>query len=252
MDIVQMHSTVRELTQQMGMQHVRFILEDQIDTVLNLAISEMINTELAERGAVSASTNLPTNIKIGQINALRTLYDVATYNISSETPLMTVNLNTGHLMLSPDVVLPSVRMYYSAALSYIKDKVETEWFPIRIVEDAYLGNITSDYLTKPTFKSPVMVFRSGTQNVLFELYLGKLKEGRLIPSNGYTPNKLRLSFIKHPNKVALGCPDGKGRVECNLPEYMHERIVSTAAQLWINSVMFNKSTMREEAVRAAE
>lgn len=255
MDIVQMHSAVRKLTQQMGMQHVRVIFPEDIDELLNMAISEIINNELAIKANESASRNLPSNIKIGQINALNTLYEVFTFDINGTAkPLTDVNLATGHLMLNPDFVLPSARMYYAATINYRKDSTSdsTDWFPIRIIEDAYLGNTNADYLIRPNFKSPVMTIKHGTKNITFELYMGELNKDRTISNNGYELNKLRLSYIKNPARVAIGCQDGKDRVDCDLPEYMHERIVSAAAQLWINSVMFNKSTMREEAVKAAE
>lgn len=258
MDIVQMHSAVRKLTQQMGMQHVRVIYAEDIDDLLNMAISETINTELINKANESASVNLPSNIKIGQINALKTLYDTITYNVAivsgNKNPLKLINFRIGHLKLDSDFILPSARMYYSAAINYRQDvtREDTNWYPVRIIEDAYLGNTDSDYLIKPTFKSPVITFKQSSDNVTFEIYIGRLNTDRTIFSNGYELSNLRLSYIKNPAKVAIGCQNGTNRVNCDLPEYMHERIVSLAAQLWINSVMFNKSTMREEAVKAAE
>lgn len=250
MELIQMHKVVRELTQQMGMQHVRMIFPEQIDNMINLAISQTTNEYCSSLGSQSASVNLPTNVKVGQINALRTLYKVFEFN--AETALMSIDLDNGHFMLNPDFVLPTARLYYDASIRYSKGRANTSWFPIRVVEDAYLANITSDFLTKPSFKSPVLIFKQGDNNQSFELYTGKMNADKSIAANGYSMDQFRLSYIKHPNRVALGCSNGDGRVECDLPEYLHEMIVQMAAKLWIDSVMFNKSTVREEAVRAAE
>lgn len=256
MNIVQMHSAVRKLTQQMGMQHVRVILPEDIDELLNMAISETINTELANKANESASRDLPSNIKIGQINALRTLYDVFELNLNlayidtpdaDKSPVTIINYNYFTIRLKEDAKMPSARMYYAAAIKYYNSSDFKDWFPIRIIEDAYLGNTTSDYLIKPTYKSPVMTIKHGVDNIVFDLYFGKMQDKFTIPNTKYFPHSIRLSYIKNPAIVSID-----GGVDCDLPEYMHERIVSLAAQLWINSVMFNKSTMREEAVKAAE
>lgn len=76
MNIADMHIMFRQLAQQMGMQNVRAILPEQIDLLLNTAITDVIN-EIVKRNIAGTNDRVITdNSKIGQINALSTLYKV--------------------------------------------------------------------------------------------------------------------------------------------------------------------------------
>ena len=74
MNIADMHIMFRQLAQQMGMQNVRVILPEQIDLLLNTAIVDVVN-EIIKRNIAGTNDRVITdNSKIGQINALSTLY----------------------------------------------------------------------------------------------------------------------------------------------------------------------------------
>ena len=81
MNIADMHIMFRQLAQQMGMQNVRAILPEQIDLLLNTAIIDVVN-EIIKRNIASTNDRIITdNSKIGQINALSTLYKNAEVQI---------------------------------------------------------------------------------------------------------------------------------------------------------------------------
>ena len=81
MNIADMHIMFRQLAQQMGMQNVRAILPEQIDLLLNTAIIDVVN-EIIKRNIASTNDRVITdNSKIGQINALSTLYKNAEVQI---------------------------------------------------------------------------------------------------------------------------------------------------------------------------
>ena len=76
MTVVEMHVMFRELAQQMGMQTVRAILSEDIDTCLNIAVNDYIKKVIADNVKMSGNNKIYIdNAKIGQINVLRTLID---------------------------------------------------------------------------------------------------------------------------------------------------------------------------------
>ena len=81
MDIADMHINFRQYAQQMGMQNVRAILPEQIDIVLNTSIMDTVNQLIRENIGATNDRQVTDNSKIGQINALRTLFKVDEVNI---------------------------------------------------------------------------------------------------------------------------------------------------------------------------
>lgn len=82
MNIPEMHIVFRQLAQQMGMQNVRAIIPEQIDVLLNASISDKVNQLLREHIAATSDRAMVDNSKIGQANALRSLYQVIPINLS--------------------------------------------------------------------------------------------------------------------------------------------------------------------------
>lgn len=76
MQLTDMHIWFRQFAQQMGMQNVRAILPEQIDLVINTSIDDIVNQIIKENIGVSNDRIISDNSKIGQINALSTLYTV--------------------------------------------------------------------------------------------------------------------------------------------------------------------------------
>lgn len=86
MDIVEMHKWIRQYAQQMGMQNIRALTPEQIDMLINTSIDDSVNQLIKENIAATISQNTVNNSKIGQINALSTLYNVAYIDMSPKTP----------------------------------------------------------------------------------------------------------------------------------------------------------------------
>lgn len=72
-----MHVWFRQYAQQMGMQNVRAILPEQIDLLINTSTTDIINQIIKENVAATTDRIVTDNSKIGQINALKTLYKIA-------------------------------------------------------------------------------------------------------------------------------------------------------------------------------
>ena len=78
MTIAEMHVWFRQYAQQMGMQNVRAILPEQIDLLINSSITDTINQIITQNIGITNDRVITDNSKIGQINALRSLYKVKT------------------------------------------------------------------------------------------------------------------------------------------------------------------------------
>lgn len=76
MTIEEMHVWFRQNAQQMGLQNVRAILPEQIDLLLNTSIYDTVNQIIQQNIGITNDRIITDNSKIGQINALRTLYKV--------------------------------------------------------------------------------------------------------------------------------------------------------------------------------
>ena len=80
MTISEMHVWFRQYAQQMGMQNVRAILPEQIDNLINTAIKDTIDEVINKSVGTTNDRVITDNSKLANINALRTLYAVKTFN----------------------------------------------------------------------------------------------------------------------------------------------------------------------------
>ena len=242
MDIAQMHVWFRQYAQQMGMQNVRAILPEQIDLVINTSITDVVNQIIKENIAVTNDRVITDNSKIGQINALSTLYKVlivsATpkdasstdstkpFNKGAESYIQRIfakikdlngNGNFDYLYLT------------DLAINYSKDTSITNYFPIRLIDDSFLADTLNDFVLAPRVRTPIAVI----YNNQLDLYIDVVQGGKL--PQGLVPNELRLSYIAKPAKVAF-MQDLTGNladnVDCDLPEFLHVDILKHAVDLW--------------------
>ena len=79
MTISEMHVWFRQYAQQMGMQNVRAILPEQIDNLINTSIKDTIDEVINKNVGTTNDRVITDNAKLANINALRTLYRVKTY-----------------------------------------------------------------------------------------------------------------------------------------------------------------------------
>lgn len=289
MNLSEMHVAFRQYSQQMGIQNVRAILPEQIDLLLNTAISDTVNTIIKENIGITNDRVITDNSKIGQVNALRTLYKVKEIQVSSMVTdeydgdfnsvgagsfciqkqtakqgklsynaklAQDINSIEGFESEMPDalflvdfalsykvatkglgVVQPSTRIPIWA--HFEEDADETNYFPVRLIDDAFLADTLNDFILKPSLRSPIIVTYNKNS---FDLYIEKFnhsvttENGKLVDRylliNNLLPWKLRVSYIDKPNKVKYLEDVNGTNIECDLPEYMHYDIVKRAVDLY--------------------
>lgn len=253
MKIPEMHVWFRQYAQQMGMQNVRAIYPEQIDILINTSISDIVNQLVRENVGIRNDRVITDNSKIGQINALRSLYkvkkiltgntpknlqpnsDYASVGLFSITDFITDAEEDARFAIDNLLYIVDLSIDYTRG-----EKNYTRLFPIRIIEDAYLADTLNDFVLKPRLRTPVGVIY---ENKL-DLYLGEdyAKANGQIESKSsinIAPHELRVSYIAAPKKVKY-ISDVTGstsnNVDCDLPESMHVDILKHAVDLYNTSV----------------
>lgn len=253
MTIPQMHVWFRQYAQQMGMQNVRAIYPEQIDILINTSISDIVNQLVRENVGIRNDRVITDNSKIGQINALRSLYKVkkiltgnTTKNLQPNPDYASVGLFSVADFITDSeednrFAIDNLLYIVDLSIDYTRGENNyTRLFPVRIIEDAYLADTLNDFVLKPRLRTPVGVIY---ENKL-DLYLGEdyAKANGQIDSGSsisITPHELRVSYIAAPKKVKY-ISDVTGsmsnNVDCDLPESMHVDILKHAVDLYNTSV----------------
>ena len=262
MNIADMHIMFRQLAQQMGMQNVRAILPEQIDLLLNTAIIDVVN-EIIKRNIASTNDRVITdNSKIGQINALSTLYKNAEVQIfkyngneftlnSGVNAIQTVmttgfefDITCNHNPQVEKTAIPSDYMYicdfninYYTSSSVGNTRIKTDWFPVRIIDDIYVADALNDFILAPSFRSPIAhIVNREEGHIRIKIYIDRKKNNQSNIPNGVIPSNLRVSYIAKPLTVKYAEDVGSVNVNCNLPEYLHGDIVKRAVDLYHASI----------------
>ena len=252
----------RQLAQQMGMQNVRAILPEQIDLLLNTAIIDVVN-EIIKRNIASTNDRVITdNSKIGQINALSTLYKNAEVQIfkydgneftlnSGVNSIQTVmttgfefDITCNHKSQVEKTAIPSDYMYicdfninYYTSSNVGNERVKTDWFPVRIIDDIYVADALNDFILAPSFRSPIAhIVNREEGHIRIKIYIDRKKNNQSNIPNGVIPSNLRVSYIAKPLTVKYAEDVGSLNVNCNLPEYLHGDIVKRAVDLYHASI----------------
>lgn len=294
-----MHVWFRQYAQQMGMQNVRAILPEQIDVLINTSISDLVNQLVRENVGIRNDRVITDNSKISQINALRTLYKVVELDMCGTAPFMEFNASdmlTGKMSNKYDnggtptdvstTHAPDYLYLVDFSIKYKKSTsgysgehggtaptfgtgaaaVETNYFPVRLIDDAYLADTLNDFVLKNRIRTPIIVtYNDGT----FDLYVDTFHEtsngsGVYVLENGLLPYKFRMSYIAKPAYVKYATDIAGTNVDCDLPESMHVDILKHAVDLYslsINGGLYNaqqnqqlqqRETTRNEARPANE
>lgn len=252
MTITEMHVWFRQYAQQMGMQNVRAILPEQIDLLINTSITDTINQIITQNIGVTNDRVITDNSKIGQINALRSLYKVCEVIAdpdNGDEPFVKGNIDTIYNITAnitdiDETPGKALDYLYLVDLS-INYKTQTNkitnYFPVRLIDDAFLADTLNDFILKPRVRTPIAVIYNGT----IHLYINDIINDNL-PQN-LTPNNLRISYIGKPAKVAYLADVGGTNIDCDLPEYMHVDILKHAVDLYRISVSGALSTAQSSA-----
>lgn len=223
MDIDKMHVVFRVLGQQVGMQKIRAILPESIDVFLNEVINEKIrtvvleNTNMAFRDRVSVHKN-----PISPINAIRTLYKTVPLSV----PAKGADSDFYKVMMDIEKV-----MYFT---SFNIDYVTKKTVGARFIESDFLPDTLRDYCNKASWDYPIVSMFSDDKD---KEYVKLFND-----SSTRVPQKLNVQYIQLPNVVKWDADVSK-RVDCNLPESVHNEIVELAVSKFFTSVGYtNRST----------
>ena len=237
MNLTQMHVIFRQFAQQMGMQNVRAILPEQIDLLINTSISDIVNRIIQTNIGVTNDRVITDNSKVGQANALRTLYKVT--NVESSNFSTTV-INRYSTKLSCNISSINIDPLYLVdfSIDYKNQDFLTNLFPIRLIDDIFLADVLNDFVLKPRFRSPIITIVNND----LDIYLGE-------PEPNLSPNIIRISYIAKPVKVKYNIDTGGDNVDSDMPEHLHEDIVKHAVELWqaaiTNSVVSENNRQKQ-------
>ena len=115
MNIPEMHVWFRQYAQQMGLQNVRAILPEQIDLVINTSITDIVNQIITQNIGITNDRIITDNSKIGQINALRSLYKVLLIDSRNFDKDDTSFIKRMYLNLSEDKSTPVIEFWKMSA-----------------------------------------------------------------------------------------------------------------------------------------
>ena len=261
----EMHVMFRQYAQQMGMQNNRAILPEQIDLLINTSIMDSVNELIKQNIGITNDRVITDNSKIGQINALRSLYHVSILDMFptnkddryfgfSASDRYSGRMSTSSKNIVKDI--PNYMFLVDFSLNYKQtsnigcdgsdtqytppafkpDGLITNFFPVRIIDDSFLADTLNDFILKPRLRSPIIVtYNNGKDNV-FDLYIDKFIKDESTSTYYLTdrllPYQLRMSYIAKPAVIAYKEDVGGTNVDCDLPEYMHVDIVKHAVDLY--------------------
>lgn len=211
------HEMFRLYAQQQGMQTVRAILPEEIDTYVNTQIVNKV------RSVVLENTTTPINSKVTQqknpispLNAIRTLY---------ENKLIDVVVGKG-LRLEPyssEIVFDESVMYYTGVTAYYNNNKS---YSCRLIEGEELENTMNDYCNASSWDAPIAEFeqRDGKYNI--NIYTDETNR---------MPTKVGIRFIRKPAVIKLSA-DGLSNINPDVPEHIIPDIILSAVNEFHKSV----------------
>ena len=250
MTISEMHVWFRQYAQQMGMQNVRAILPEQIDNLINTSIKDTIDEVINKSVGTTNDRVITDNAKLANINALRTLYRVKTYQpripeqVGNEALHFVNSFNNSCLSIKSSDIVTDALYYVDFSIKYQKPATSgistnttyTRLFPIRIIDDSYLADVLNDWVLAPRLRTPVMVIykkeEESIDDTMFDIYLGE--NGNI--AQNLAIDSIRCSYIKTPKQVAYLSDVGGTNVDCDLPEQLHIPMLKHAVDLYRVSI----------------
>lgn len=197
----------------MGLQLVRAILPESIDTYLNDAIVDTVRKVVLSNSTMQFQDKVTIqNDAISPINAIRTLYKRSEIDLSFENELP-IHLRTANLT--------NVMYFCSFALSY----GDGRYVKCRFVEPDKVEDTNADYCNRASVAYPIVTMFDDNGAVI------EIQNG----TTNKLPKVLLVRYIENPAIVHYDDNDSLC-VDCNLPDYLHHEIVETAVQKYFSSV----------------
>lgn len=222
MTIDEMHILFRAIGQQMGMEDIRVILPKTIDVLINDAITEKVNsilinhTNIAFKDKFSNKAFIQSN-EVSPINALRTLYKEKSISFEENNNLEKIILDINKALI-----------YTSFDIKYIDDN---RIYNCRLIEGDELADTLNDYLNSASWQYPIVsMFSDENDAEYLKLFIN---------SKSHIPNTLIVKYIVAPNVVKWD-ENVNNRVDCNLPNYLHNDIVNMAVNKFFASLNATK------------
>lgn len=199
-----------------------------------------VNTEIVNvAGTNSDNTVTGDTTTVETIITYTALGSMFTYNTQDRLQGLIKHSNSG---VEEDSVFGRYMFLVDISINYKAltgaDQIITAWYPVRIIDSAYLADTLNDFVLKNRFRSPIAcVYKDDT----IELYIDKFAAGatpKVEVKSGtstvqLTPNKLRIDLVKYPAVVKFVEDISEGTsVDCDLPESMHGDIVKHAVDLY--------------------
>ena len=250
MTISEMHVWFRQYAQQMGMQNVRAILPEQIDNLINTAIKDTVDEVINKSVGTTNDRVITDNAKLANINALRTLYRVKTYQpripekVGNEALHFVSSFDNSCLSIESSTITDDALYYVDFSIKYQKPTIPgvsttttyTRLFPIRVIDDSYLADVLNDWVLAPRLRTPIMVIykkeEESIDDTIFDIYLGE--NGTI--AQHLAIDSIRCSYIKTPKKVAYLSDVGGTNVDCDLPEQLQIPMLKHAVDLYRVSI----------------
>lgn len=219
MTINEMHDLFRVLGQQVGMQLVRGILPQHIDSFINIEISETVRNLLLTNAhtVLQDDVNLQSST-LNPINAFRTLY--RRYDIKNAEAIFEKKADCTVVDLS-NVEEPMLYLGFNITYS----DATTKRIACRLIGASVLETTLRDFCNGADEQNPIAVLLNIDGKECVEIYTGL--SNKEIQS-------VSVSYIKSPNKVKY--VGSEGNIDCDLPDYMHYSIVSGAANRYLLSL----------------
>ena len=244
MTLTEMHVWFRQYATQMGMQNVRALLPEQIDTFINTSTMDTISEVVNRNVGTTNDRIISDNAKLANINALRTLYKVKTYTVSNGGTVNSYKDNP--LILHTDTILGDAKALYLVdfSIKYNNNSVTpataTRLFPIRIIDESKLADVLNDWVLSPRMSAPVMVVYAKENSIdasTLEIYLGENNDtGMPTIADRLTVKEIRMSYIKRPNVVKYLKDIGGTNVDSDLPEHLQIPMLKHAVDLYRVSI----------------
>lgn len=211
MNISEMHTVFRVLSQQMGLHLVRNILPESIDIFINAEIQDLVNRELMQNAIVETQNNSNYNsISVSSINTFRTLHCKHKLTINN------FELNKGKFEFEINDFNPLF------ILKVVLEDDKTNQKACRIINPDLVNQVVNDYCSAPDINNPIVSFYNHNFKYMSAIYCNDSSAAFV---------EMGIDYIKNPDKVSL-----QNSIDCDLPEHLHYVIVENAVKRFYGAI----------------